>query len=410
VLTAALLGAAAVGVLALTSDAEDDIAVAWRPTVETVTPPSSSDVVANPTIATSAVRPPSTAATVGATSGAVAPAPEPPMATSGWARRPLGADDAVGSLEDIATVVVGDGAVLLSAGTDGDRPLVLYSEDGQAWRPLTRRGLEAGGGARAVGADADRVVIVGRDANGPAAWQLRGGGAWVPVPVEGVDAGRIVLGSVAVRGDRTVVTGFDSEGSGFWTAEDDGDLQRRPVAAIEAAVRGETIVRDVVAVEDGFVAVGRADGSPMRWHSLDGDRWQAVPLADPDGGGTPVALSGDGLVVGGYDAIGGLWWAGGAGASRRRMPAPTDHPQTVDAVVVSGRTVVAIGRDGNEQACWTGAASETEEHPDRCSGSAALPAGALLRGLASWEGVVLGVGVDHQSHPGIWALAIEAPP
>ena len=409
------LAAAAVLVLALTSDREDahddaswlPVASATSSTTSTSTSTSTSTPVASqPGPARVAQPPPSDR-------GAPSPAPAsavPAGPAGAWRLRALSDGPAQGALNDVTTVELGDRQVLLTAGSDGERPLVVVSGDGERWDPLTQAGLGGSGAARSVSADGDRVVIAGRDDRGPAVWELRGSDAWKRLEIEGAGDADIVLSSVAVFGDLTIAVGFDSGGSGLWFSEGEGaPLARARLDAVEEAVAGDTIVRDVVA-GDRLVAVGRAGERPVRWTSTDGRRWRALVLEDPDGGGTPVVLSGDGAVVAGHDAVGGVAWRiDGSAQQRWRLPEPTDRPQTVHALAWSGTSVLLLGRDGGEPRCWSGSLGSPEDPLAGCPGTGAAPPGAVLLGLTVWGDSIVGVGAHGSpaARPGVWIRPAE---
>jgi hypothetical protein len=400
-----LLCVATIGVLASTSDrrlARDE--PRWLPAAGAN--PSTSEVSQTTSSSPTTIRSSAEVTTGAVPAAPTAPGPTPPASETpagSWRRGEIEGSVASGSLHDVVAVDLDERAVLLGAGTDGERPLVLFSEGGNRWGRLTQSGFDPGGAARAVGADASRVVTVGIQDGEPATWELRGEGRWVRRRVEGAADATVVLSSVAVHGDTTIVTGFDSGGAGIWTATGDADLARLPVDALDGAVEGETIVRDVVVVASELVAVGRAAEVPYEWRSVDGRRWRGRALQDPDGGGSPVTVSADGTAIGGYDSVGGVVWR----AERRwRVPAPTERPQRVDAIASSGRSVLLLGRDGNTARCWTLEVTSGGE-PVACSGAASPPDGALLLALVVQAGTVIGVGVDHDARPGIWTRAVE---
>lgn len=412
VIAGLVLVAATVGVLALTSDrhaGHDD--APWLPAAS-ATSSTASKYTSTSAASSSGTQITSEQPTSNDDGPSAAPAPpQRPEPAGAWRPQPISNAPTTGALNDVTAVELDDREVLLSTGSDGERPLVLVSGDGERWEPLTQDGLDGGGAARAVSADGDRVVIVGRDDRGPAAWELRGSEAWERREIEGSSDADVVLSSVAVFGALTVAVGFDSAGTGLWVADGEGaPFARARVDAVEQAIAGDTIVRDVAAADDQLVAVGRAGEHPVRWTSPDGRRWRALALEDPDGGGTPVVLSGDGAVIAGYDAVGGVAWRLDGSSQRRwRVPEPTDHPQTVHALAWSGSSALLLGRDGRAPRCWTGSLSAVEDRPVGCPRAAAPPSDAVLLGLTLWGDSIVGVGAhgNPTARPGIWVRPVD---
>lgn len=409
-----------VGVLAATSTTEGQDAPSWYP--------QSGDVVA-PAVDTSSPTTATATATAGPQSSvaqdrspvdrgpATAPLSEdsPSAATGGreeaaapgW-RLVASLPAHRGALSGLELVTGGGTETFVAAGADQHGPLVLVASEADAWRALPRAGLPPDGYARTVAATQDAVVVAGADPTGPAVWELAGD-SWRRALVAGAGEGRVVFADLAVRKGTWVLVGFDGANTGFWVRPPGSE---RFAAVTSGAVTGpadeQMLVREVVATDAGFVAVGQADGRAVRWSSIDGIDWSGEPLVAGEGA-TAMGVSVDGETVVGYDGSGGVIWVGRAGERRLvRLPPPSDAPQIAETVAVRSGHTVLFGVEVGAVRCWE--ANDAEPPPRRCENTTALDTASSIGAVVAHRGGLLAVGQvrgDESGHVGIWALGDE---
>jgi hypothetical protein len=315
-----------------------------------------------------------------------------------------------GALSGLELVTGGGTETFVAAGADQHGPLVLAASEADAWRALPRAGLPPDGYARAVAATQDAVVVAGADPTGPAVWELAGD-SWRRAPVAGAGEGRVVFADLAVRKGTWVLVGFDGANTGFWVRPPGSErFAAVPTGAVTGPAAEQMLVREVVATDAGFVAVGQAGGRAVRWSSIDGIDWSGESLVAGEGA-TAVGVTADGGTIVGYDGAGGVIWVDRQGQRTLvRLPAPSGAPQTAERVASrSGHTVV-FGLEAGAVRCW-----ETDDDarpPERCADSTALDSASSVGAVVAHRDGLLGVGQVHPAgseagQVGVWALAVE---
>lgn len=313
-----------------------------------------------------------------------------------------------GALSDVYVVTGAGKETFIAAGADQHGAVVLAANGPDSWRELPSEGLPPESYARAVAATRDAVVVAGADADGPAVWELAGD-SWRRASVDGAIEGRAVFADVAVRGGTWVVVGFDGEATGFWVrTPGSGRFAVVDPRAVTGPASEEMLVRDVVATDDGFVAVGQAGGRAVRWSSFDGVDWSGEALVAGEEA-TAMGVTADGETIVGYDGSGGVVWVEHGGERRLvRLPPPSDAPQIPETVAVrSGRTVV-FGVEVGFVRCWE--TPNPERPPVRCERSASFDSASSIGAVAAHRGGFLAVGQvqgDESGRVGIWALGDE---
>lgn len=210
-----------------------------------------------------------------------------------------------------ATAVVYSSYGLLAVGYETDErepndqgkyflPAVWQSDDGEHWRRLEHEpsfGEFADNGRMRDVAEYDgRVVAIGEARHGrPQAWRTANLADWTSGSIDrpsGYDDNwytttvTLAAGPQGFVAGGTTYTNHKDESSGqsratMWYSADGSDWS--PVY-VEREGGQDSQVSDVVAVDDGFVAVGTANGGPAIWASSDGRTWQRDTLpADVDG-------------------------------------------------------------------------------------------------------------------------------
>jgi hypothetical protein len=129
---------------------------------------------------------------------------------------------------------------------------------------------------------------------------------WYPI-VTGTH--RFSAHAIAAHNGRFVVVGdssdFEDEGPAVYWSDNGVDWQAPPPGTGPDSIN----VTDVIAADEGFLAVGVGMGGPAAWRSADGRSWMESPVATPKDGGW-VALWGITSTRLGYYAWG--FYGGGA--------------------------------------------------------------------------------------------------
>lgn len=274
-------------------------------------------------------------------------------ATETWQRLDVSSGLPLGILED---VVVVQGGAYLAVGTDGAKPLAVLSDDGEHWTRMTVRdpqSHEVTGLFRAATAVGGGVGVVGSGAGRAKAWLTDDRRTWNALAVEGSSEDDVVLSAIASDARTVIAVGFDRAGSGFWR-RDAGMFRRVELDETDPLAEGDQIVRDVVWLDDRYLAVGTSGGVPARWTSPDGRSWRSEPLDTLESGAVPVSISRQGGVIVGYTTEGGAAWVpdqAGRQWSRVTMPRGADAPQTLDVVAGATGSARATGREGPAARC-----------------------------------------------------------
>ncbi|GAA3576809.1 hypothetical protein GCM10022419_067510 [Nonomuraea rosea] len=251
-------------------------------------------------------------------------------------------------------------------------PLLVTSEDGEAWRRVNVSGDLARDASRpylethVVAAGKEGYVLAGesRDASGAASaamWftpDLRKFTRSKKLPQDGAG---VRIHDVIASGDGYVAVGGsgsgDQETSTVWYSEDGVNWSaRKRVAPQEADSAG---LRRVTTYQDKLVAIGTAltDGSRRAFAAVsddDGVTWQTAWLpADQAAAVYDLAAADEGLVAVGWHGVPGegdsAAWTSQDGLAWNRMALTKDRlagpgMQWLTAVAVSGSEVVALGR------------------------------------------------------------------
>lgn len=326
----------------------------------------------------------------------------------GW--QPVsGLESGPGELADVDIVGSGGDRIFVAAGVDDRGAVVLTSTGpGSSWLPMGRDGLGEDSYARAVAATATEVLVAGGESGKAALWEWHDE-SWRRTAASGTEDGSAVFADVAIEGDTAVVVGFDRQGTGFWTRVGAGErFSAVPQNRVEGAIPGQTLVRGVVATDEGFLAVGQVGDRAHRWLSVDGHAWDGEPL--PEGGqASPLGVSADGAIVG-YDGLGGVMWLERGDEYRTvRLPEPSAAPQVADAVAVRNGSYLVVGREAGAVRCWQLHDQMTDAEP--CRGGGAPPDAASVHAVVAHPGGWLAVGSrvsDGRRLPGIWQLDDES--
>jgi len=214
----------------------------------------------------------------------------------------------------ISSAAVGPGGIV-AVGREDSRAQAWFSVDGRSWHAV-RQDSFGDGMAMAVEYGAAGYVAVGYSVAGDgtanaAVWRSSDGLTWHGTPAAEGFAATSLMGIAFAHG-LEVAVGVTSHGIGpdtggttmawAWRSLDGVDWSRAELPSGD-----HSYVRDVVASENGFIAVGSGPQGPQVWVSDAGDDWQlldaeAFPGASDRGGLTSVIASGDRLVAMGFDA------------------------------------------------------------------------------------------------------------
>ena len=237
-------------------------------------------------------------------------------------------------------------------------------DDGATW--TERRDGPSPHALRAIAATGSGLVAAGSDYTGTTPFD-----SWIAVSEDGVtweqtsavfESTEII--SMAVREERIVAVGIeftDTGGSNPSIFFSDDGAATWSAASIPAPSGPEAaFLYEVVATDDGFVAVGGGLGGASAWLSADGETWEQIQIAES------ASSRGLALVDGGYVAVGNVMghdigpghsWTSVDG---RTWEAGTEFsPGTVMilAADANGSTVVAGGQcvsESCEGVLWIG--------------------------------------------------------
>lgn len=189
-------------------------------------------------------------------------------------------------------------------------PAVWQSDDGEDWQRLGHAGafgdFSDNGRMLDVAEHGSRVVAVGvAGQHDLRAWRTDDLANWSSASLDrpsGYDEdwyGSVVAVAAGAQGFVTggsIFTNHKDDGSGessatFWYSQDGVEWS---AVYIETAGGPESSVADVIAVDDGFIAVGAANAAPATWASSDGQTWNRV---DVNAGVGDLRLSGPTNIV-----------------------------------------------------------------------------------------------------------------
>jgi len=259
------------------------------------------------------------------TESAVDPTAVPlPTTSTGWSRVPAQASVAGVQLQRI--IWTGARFVGIGVARDADGTAILDSPDGVTWSRQAAFGANQLPAALAAGPHGVLAVLAGDDH--VAAWSSPDGLTWT------------------VREDAFPGPTADGASGG-------------PI---------RFIVRDIVATETGWLAVGRVDPvcqldcgtdpvRPLVWTSRDGSTWTAQDeVGEPRGGMNAVARTGDGFVAVGLGRSRAAVWMSGDGSTwspvadaplLHALPGadPSSWVEMIGVAAADG-VIVAVGMDG----------------------------------------------------------------
>jgi hypothetical protein len=161
-----------------------------------------------------------------------------------------------------------------------------------------------------------RLVAVGRNGLEGSAWTSDDGGDWTLVSAQAFQPeGRdIELEAVAILDSRLVAVGretnsADADRAAAWFSDDGGTRWTR-ATVVDARFLDQQMI-DVVAVQDGLVAVGNDDSHAAVWQSPDGVEWIPVSSDSFDGAsgmkGLAQLSTGEIVAVGVASGDGRIW-------------------------------------------------------------------------------------------------------
>ncbi|WP_116024259.1 hypothetical protein [Thermomonospora umbrina] len=324
---------------------------------------------------------------------------------------------AINPQRDVAGLV-SDGPVLVAFGGGNGEPAAWVAPDGRSWRRATGLGADADPGARRL-TDVVRGeagwLAVGRSPSGPLAFTSPDATGWSPSPALPGKGSP----SAAAYGPRGyVAVGQAAPWTAAWHSSDLKKWKR-----VEGG--GEGRMRDVVAVADGFTAVGSRPGDkgvdrPAAWTSTDGEKWSHVPIPALPPGLTSgsldrVVVSGATLVAVGTGATGGsgpqpfVALSGDGGKTWQTQVIPGAGPGTaVTALTATPRGYVMAGTTGapgdRDVAVWAANGRLWRSVPARGGGLDGRGDQSLTALAASGTDLVaVGVNGDHRGdHPTFW--------
>ena len=221
----------------------------------------------------------------------------------------------------IRSVTVGPTGIV-AVGRQDSWAQAWFSADGRRWQAAPRQEALGDGMAMAVEYQPAGYVAVGYtvDGNGAASaavWRSRDGLTWQETPTADSFAATSLM-SIAFGHGLEVAVGVTTHGAstdsagtvtpGAWNSLDGRNWSYRELPSEDGGY-----VRDVIAVADGFLAVGSGPQGPQVWISDAGNDWQllgpeAFPGASQRGGLTSVVASGDHLFAMGFDADQDVGW------------------------------------------------------------------------------------------------------
>ncbi len=252
---------------------------------------------------------------------------------------------------DIVGVAAGPGgfvAVGSASAEDGASlaTVAFRSADGRAW---VRGGLPGAVGTYvySIGGGPGGYVVAGNDVEGgPATWFSADGSSWQRVPTEALGAGSAGVNHPVPDGDGWIALGSNVQAPALLRS---ADGLRWTTTSIEATTDAHAY--KVVAGRWGYlVSGGQGSCGPfsscpsesVTWWSGDGAAWTRLTSGDGPlaSGGSVLVAAGDRGFVG---MDGASAWSSTTGWSWTPMPEPGDGSSGVNAVVVRGDAIVAVG-------------------------------------------------------------------
>lgn len=265
------------------------------------------------------------------------------------------------------TTLATDGSRILLAGFEqrGEEitGALWISDDGERWD----RAATPPGAIEGIAWTGQDFVAVGYASSGDgdravAAWVSPDGEQWERAPhdpdaFESDDELQLVSLAAGPRG--IVAVGMEGTDGAVWYSPDGWSWQRVSRGVRFFGGEGYQVVHDVLAMTDGYLAVGGSDeAGAMAWHSPDGSTWEPVTGLGPGSLRAVTAVPGGVVGVGVENRSGVLRaaaWSSSDGIRWQRIPHDEatfggDGNTVMYDVAFRGSRVVGVGFGG----IWTG--------------------------------------------------------
>ena len=342
----------------------------------------------------------------------VTPSPTPELT---WER--IDALPGAGDSTAVAAVARG-GPGFVAIGYDpGIGTPIWSSPDGRTWTGVPQPPEITTAAMADVTTDGQRLVAVGRgdttnvEHHVAAAWISEDGAAWRHVADSPELDGGQMIDVIATENGFVAVGGIiAADAAAVWTSPD-GEVWQR--AGADAPDFEHASMWAVSEGGPGYVAVGwRRNPEPdlAVWTSGDGDDWTLTPELPGAAGFQGRAIAGiDGELVIVGDLVGGgeaAVWRSADGTTWERVASDTFAEASMTDTVVSDGGLVAVGSHLDDAAVWTSADGSSW----RLAESEVFADAFLSRAIATPDGV-LAVGATQSLVPGtdgsyVWAPAV----
>ncbi len=220
---------------------------------------------------------------------------------------PIGPDVAGGEVANLGLPVpAGPGWVaggsIWSLADNQQRPAIFTSPDGARWTTAELEGTGSGSLGQIVVLPDGTFMAAGCESPGPTnpvqsgdgcysrPWRSSDGEAWAPGPIWDVD-----IGAMVVWGDKLIAVGSEAgsqQQAEPWTAtatlfeSTDGNewtpMSNQPPG--QGLPINLTVVGDALLLDGQILLEGRSYPIGTEWRSLDGETWEPISLAMPEGG------------------------------------------------------------------------------------------------------------------------------
>lgn len=229
----------------------------------------------------------------------------------------------------LASAVGGPG-VAIGFGYASDNAAIWWTSDGSTWERASGSSLGGSGSQRAISGAllADRWIAIGREGPGATAdgalWTSLNGTSWSRVRDDtvfgGIGSQHLVAVVGSLRDADAVIVGRSNGMPAAWYSLDGGSWKR---ATVERGGAIEGRIEDAMATYDGYVAVGRLDDGPgprpAIWTSTDGASWSLETMLESSGYAKSIAVASDLVVVGGAVDGAAAAWASSNGSPWERL-------------------------------------------------------------------------------------------
>lgn len=254
----------------------------------------------------------------------------------------------------IASVAGGPG-VAVGFGYAADNAAIWWTGDGSTWERAAGSSLGGSGSQRAISGSllADTWIAIGREgatnsADG-AMWSSANGTGWSRVRDDAVFGGagsQHLIGIVgSLRDADAVIVGRSDGKPAAWYSLDGGPWEHA-IVDDEGAAGGS--IEDAIATYDGYVAVGRLDDGfdeiPAIWTSIDGASWSLAATLEGSGYAKSIAVASDLVVIGGaVDGAAAAWASSNGSAWERLDLGPVAAESRIEGVAEVDGLVVLVG-------------------------------------------------------------------